>query len=99
MSDPVKSRNERLAERLIKNLKRRHYNAYFCRSAEELRAQVKQLIPDGSSISWGGSSSIRSTGVTTMLKQGPYEVYDRDDVTTMEDKLRIYRRLVHRLSF
>ncbi len=92
MSDPVKSRNERLAERLIKNLKRRHYNAYFCRSAEELRAQVKQLIPDGSSISWGGSSSIRSTGVTTMLKQGPYEVYDRDDVTTMEDKMRIYRK-------
>ncbi|MBM6992002.1 MAG: lactate utilization protein [Prevotella sp.] len=90
--DPVKLRNERLAQRLIKNLRRRHYNVYYCHSAQEVQETVKQLIPAQSTISWGGSASIRSTGVTTMLKNGPYEVYDRDDVTTQEDKIRIYRK-------
>ncbi len=88
--NPKKLRNERLAERLIKNLKRRHYDAYFCQTAEQLCQKVKELIPEGSSISWGGSDSIRSTGVTAMLKQGSYKVFDRDEVSTNEDKTNIY---------
>ena len=92
MQNPMELRNERLAERIIKNLKRRHYDAYFCRSSEDLRQKILDIIPEGSSISWGGSDSIRSTGVTVALKQGPYTVYDRDDVTTQEDKISIYRK-------
>jgi hypothetical protein len=53
---------------------------------------VKELIPEGSSISWGGSMSIRTTGIMTMLKGGNYCVYDREDAHTEEDKLRIYRK-------
>lgn len=92
MMNPKQMRNERLAERLLKNLRRRHYNAFFCRNAEELRAQVAALVPEGSSITWGGSDSIRSTGVAQMLKEGNYEVYDRDDVQTADEKVRIYRK-------
>ncbi len=89
---PTKKRNELLAERVIKSLKRRHYNAFYCHDREELLSRVRALIPAGSSITWGGSMTIRDTGVTTMLANGPYEVYDRDMVTTEEDKLRIYRK-------
>ncbi len=89
---PIKKRNELLAERVIKSLKRRHYNAFYCRDREELLSKVSALIPAGSSITWGGSMSIRDTGITTMLANGPYEVYDRDKVTTEEDKQRIYRK-------
>ncbi len=85
-------RNQRLADKLIKNLQRRHYDAYYCSDRESLLQQVRQLIPQGSSVSWGGSMSIRDTGITMMLKNGNYEVYDRDDVTTQEDKMRIYRK-------
>lgn len=87
-----KIRNERLAERLMKKLSLRHYEAYFCHDAAEVRQLVKNLIPEKSSISWGGSATIRSLGVTDMLKAGNYEVFDREDVTTTEDKLRIYRK-------
>ncbi len=89
---PIKKRNELLAERVIKGLKRRHYNAFYCRDREELLSKVSALIPAGSSITWGGSMTIRDTGITTMLANGPYEVYDRDKVTTEEDKQRIYRK-------
>lgn len=91
--NPIQLRNERLAEQLIKSLKHRHYNAYYCHNREELLSLVSQLIPEGSSISWGGSDTIRRSGVTEMLKKGGYQIFDRDDVTTQEDKLKIYRKV------
>lgn len=83
-------RNEKLAASLIENLKRRHYEAYYCHDTEELRQLVVQLIPEGSSITWGGSASIRDSGVTTLLKKGNYKVYDRDEATSKEEKNAIY---------
>lgn len=92
MVNPKELRNGRLAERIIKNLKRRHYDAYYCHTAEEACRKVFEIVPEGSSVTWGGSDTLRSTGITAMFKQGDYTVYDRDDVTTQEDKLRIYRK-------
>lgn len=85
-------RNRRLAAKMIKNLRQRHYDAYFCEDTLALLNKVKELIPEGSSISWGGSMSIRDTGITKMLKEGNYVVYDRDEAHTEEDKLRAYRK-------
>lgn len=89
---PIEIRNERLAQKLMKNLARRHYESYYCKTAAEVVDKVRELIPEGSSISWGGSMTIRDTGVTRMLKEGNYQVFDRDDVTTAEDKVRMYRK-------
>ena len=85
-------RNELLAAKLIKNLERRHFDAYYCRQAADIIEKVKELIPSGSSITWGGSMSIRDIGLTQALKDGTYQVFDRDDVTTPEEKLQIYRK-------
>ena len=49
---PREKRNERLAAKMIKHLNGRHYDAYYCHNTEELLAKVKELIPEGSSISW-----------------------------------------------
>lgn len=89
---PIEIRNERLAQKLMKNLARRHYESYYCKTAAEVVDKVRELIPEGSSISWGGSMTIRDTGVTRMLKEGNYQVFDRDDVTTAEEKVRMYRK-------
>ncbi|HEY9551625.1 MAG TPA: lactate utilization protein [Prevotella sp.] len=91
-SNPVELRNGRLAEKLIKNLERRHYAAYFCKTSADIINKVRELIPEGSSVSWGGSMSIRDSGVTAYLKQGNYTVYDRDDVNTPEEKQHICRK-------
>ncbi len=89
---PKEIRNQKLAEKLIKNLRQRHYEAFFCKNSEAIRKKVAELIPKGSSISWGGSASIRETGVTDMLKKGNYQIYDREDATTTEEKTSIYRK-------
>ena len=72
---PTEMRNERLAQRLMKNLARRHYESYYCKTAADIVGKVRELIPEGSSVTWGGSMSIRDTGVTRMLKEGNYQVF------------------------
>lgn len=90
MGNPVSERNERLASHLIERLRERHYDAYYCADAAALRERVRTLVPEGSSVAWGGSMSIRDTGVTAMLKAGNYRVYDREDATNAEEKRQMY---------
>lgn len=89
---PREKRNELLAETLVKNLERRHYEASFCKTREEAVEKIIGMISEGASVAWGGSMTIRNMGLTARLKSGGYKVYDRDDVTTQEDKMRIYRK-------
>ena len=89
---PREQRNERLGNKLVKQLEQRHYEAYYCKTAKEAVDKILSIIPEGSSISWGGSMTIRDIGLTACLKAGNYQVYDRDDVNTQEDKVRIYRK-------
>ena len=79
-----------MAEKLIKNLKQRHFEAYYCATAAEAVAQVSALIPDGSSVTWGGSMTIRSIGLTQTLHQRPLTVLDRDEAKDREEAQRIY---------
>ncbi len=81
-----KTRNQLLSEKLIKNLRARHFDAYYASTREELLAKVRELIPEGSSISWGGSMTIQETGITEMLHHGNYNVYDRENATNAEEK-------------
>ena len=89
---PSEIRNEKLAQRMMKNLERRHYETYFCKTSDDVINKIKEIIPKYSSISWGGSMTIRDTGVTRMLKDGSYNIFDSDDVTTQEDKVKIDRK-------
>lgn len=89
---PQEIRSDRMAKKLIQNLERRHFEAYYCRTTEEIIQKVKSIIPEGSSITWGGSMTIRDIGLTQALKDGPYVVFDRDDAKNEEEKLAAYRK-------
>lgn len=90
---PKELRNERLAERMIKNLKRRNMQAYYCKTATEAVNKVSELIADGSSVTWGGSMTIRDMGIPQMLKnRGTLEVLDRDEVANPDEVVKIYER-------
>ena len=79
-------RNEVLAERVVKALESRNMEAYFVKTKEEALAKALELIPEGSSVSWGGSESARKIGLTEALQNGNYTVYDRDVKETREEK-------------
>ena len=90
---PKELRNERLAARLIKSLKLRNMEAFYCPTAAEAVRQVSALIADGSSVTWGGSMTIRDIGIPQALKQrGTLEILDRDGVTDRAEMVKIYER-------
>jgi L-lactate utilization protein LutB len=88
---PQKQRNEQLAQTIIKNLKRRHIEGFYCATAEEAVKKVSELIADGSSVTWGGTMTVRDLGIPQYLKdRGTLEVLDRDMAETPEEKQAIY---------
>ena len=90
---PKEKRNLRLAERMIKNLKRRNMEAFYCATSEEAVKKVSELIADGSSVTWGGSMTIRDMGIPQALRnRGTLEVLDRDLVTDRDEVVKIYER-------
>ena len=91
--NPTEQRNELLGQRMIKNLNRRHIEAYYCPTAAEAVKKVSELIPDGSSVTWGGSMTIRDMGIPQLLcNRGTLEVLDRDKAETPEEIQEIYLR-------
>ena len=90
---PKEQRNELLAHRLIKSLNRRNMEACYCPTAEEAVKKVSELIADGSSVTWGGTMTVRDLGIPEALKKrGTLEVLDRDLVETPEEKQAMYLR-------
>lgn len=90
---PQEQRNNLLADRLIKNLNRRNMKAFYCPTADEAVKKVLELIEDGSSVTWGGSMTIRDMGIPDALRnRGTLTVLDRDLVETPEEKQDMYLR-------
>ena len=90
---PKEVRNQRLAERMIKNLSRRNMEACYCPTAAEAVKKVSELIADGSSVTWGGSMTIRDMGLPQALRdRGTLEVLDRDLIEDRTEVVRLYER-------
>ena len=65
------TRNSRLGATLVKHLERRHFEAHYCPSRQEAIELINTLIADGSSVTWGGSMTIRDMGLIDSLRQRP----------------------------
>lgn len=88
---PKETRNNMLAEKLIKNLRRRNFEAFYCPTAAEAVDKVSSLIPDESSVTWGGSMTIRDMGLTKALHKRNLRVLDRDLAANRDEAQQIYR--------
>ena len=90
---PQEQRNELLAKTIIKNLQRRHIEGFYCPSGEEAVKKVSELIADGSTVTWGGTMTVRDLGIPEYLKsRGTLEVIDRDLAETLEERQAMYLR-------
>ena len=88
---PTEIRNEKLAGKIIKNLERRHIKDYYCPTTSDAVKLVSNLIEDGSSVTWGGSMTIRDMGIPAALHaRQMLTVYDRDLAPTREEAQQIY---------
>ena len=77
MSEIISKRNRLLAETVIKGLKSRNMSGYYAENREEALKIALELIPEGSSVTMGGSMSAQEIGLVQALKDGNYNFIDR----------------------
>lgn len=70
---------------LVKNLKNRHFDAYYCSDKESALAKALELIPKGSSVGWGGCMSAEQIGLIDAIRAGEYTAIDRATAANPEE--------------
>lgn len=74
------------AQKLIANLNSRHFEAYYCSTCEEALKKALEIIPQGSSVGWGGATSAAQIGLQDAIRNGNYKAIDRESAKTPADK-------------
>ena len=91
MADPRQLYYNKRGEILVKNLKSRHFDAWYCENKEEALAKALELIPRGAKVAWGGALSADQIGLTAAVRNGTYCVIDRSAAKTPEEQKEIIR--------
>lgn len=86
MATPIEQYYKKRGEILVKNLKARHFDAWYCDTKAEALAKALELIPEGSSVGWGGAMSAQQIGLMTALHEGNYNAIDRDLAKSPEER-------------
>ena len=86
MATPIDKYYQKRGEILVKNLKARHFDAWYCDTKEEALTKALELIPEGSTVGWGGALSAQQIGLMDALNKGNFAAIDRDRCTTPEEK-------------
>lgn len=86
MADPKQKYYEKRGQVLVKNLKSRHFDAYYCADKAAALEKALELIPKGASVGWGGALSAQQIGLMDAVNAGDYKAIDRDKCATPEEK-------------
>lgn len=90
MNENITTRNEKLAETVIKGLQSRNMSGYYAASKEDALKQALELIPEESTISMGGCMSAHEIGLINALESGNYHYLDRSKMELREGLLAAY---------
>ena len=92
MTEQMKKYYEKRAQVLVKNLKSRHFDAFYCPDAASALEKALELIPEGASVGWGGALSAQQIGLIDAVKNGNYTAIDRDAAKTPEERNALLKR-------
>lgn len=92
MSGPKEKYYNKRGELLVKNLKSRHFDAYYCETREQALEKALELIPKGATVGWGGALSAKQIGLIDAMNAGEYNAIDRDKTTSPEERVKAMKR-------
>lgn len=81
-----------LSSSILKKLEKRGMEAYYCSTKEAAVKMVLDLIPEHSSVTWGGSMTLFESGLMDALQTANLNLIDRSTAKTPEETKAIYRR-------
>ena len=91
MTEATKKYYNKRGSILVKNLKARHFDAYYCETREEALQKALELIPEGSSVGWGGALSAEQIGLMEALHAGNYRPIDRSLAKDQDEREQMMR--------
>lgn len=94
MATPKQMYYEKRGQILVKNLQARHFEAYYCADKEAALKKALELIPEGSSVGWGGTMSCAQIGLMQALRAGNYRPMDRALAKTPEEQEQMMREML-----
>ncbi|MCP5514017.1 MAG: lactate utilization protein [Spirochaetales bacterium] len=80
-----------VSEKVLKHFERRGIEGHYFDNSKLLLDFLKELIPENSVVSWGGSMTLKETGTMDLLKSGKYKTIDRETADTPEKLNQIFR--------
>ena len=92
MLDPKQKYYQKRGELAVKNLRSRHFEAYFCDTKEQALEKALELIPKGATVGWGGAMSAQQIGLLDAMNNGEYNAIDRDKTPNREEREKAMKR-------
>jgi hypothetical protein len=68
---------ETLTGKVIKALEKNNMSGFYVKTKDEAREKILNLIPEGTSVGYGGSVSLEQSGILESLRKGNYRLIDR----------------------
>lgn len=87
---PKQKYYENVSNTIIQNLSKRQIEGYYCPDNISAVKKALELMPQGSSIGWGGSMTLIETGLMDAIQNGAYKIINRDLAINLEEQRKIY---------
>ena len=91
-TNAISRQYELSAAKIIKNLQTRKFDAYYCQNKSDAVEKAMMLLPENSSVSWGGSVTIHEIGLIDRIYSTNLKIIDRDKAKTIEERFDIMRQ-------
>ena len=90
--DPKKVMYAKRGQVLVQNLKKRHFEAFYCESRTAALEKALELIPEGASVGWGGAMSAQQIGLMDALAERNVKLLDRSKAETPQERDRLMKQ-------
>ena len=92
MRTHVELRYDKLGPRVVKALQSRFFEAWYFSETAEAVEKVFSLIPKTDTVSWGGSLTVTTLNLTTLVAEKGYKVIDRDKAASPAERVELMRQ-------
>jgi len=92
MNKYKKMQYQLIAKEMVDILNEKGYISYYAEDKEEAKEKILSLIPEGSSISVGGSETLGAMNMTEEFRSENYKFFDRFQPKPYEEIYEIYRQ-------
>src|SRR3712207_3643452 len=93
MNDSKKWYYKTRAEKVIKKLLEKKFEAVYVETLQEAKDEVLKCIEKGSSVAMGGSVTLNEMDMINTIRNGDYKFFDRfDPKLTFKEEVEVYRQ-------